>query len=94
MHALQLACDGGGGGGGSSSGGSNGSADWTQYCNLVVVVECAWYSGCTCMACMVVVSGGGGMWWLYVHGMVAVCHCGGAHVVAVTMVVVVSSDMV
>ena len=28
---------------------------------VVVVLECTWYSGCTCMVCMVVVAGGGGM---------------------------------
>ena len=32
----------------------------------VVVLECTWYSGCTCMVCMVVVAGGGGMWCMYV----------------------------
>ena len=43
---------------------------------MVVVVECKWYSGYTCMVSMVVVAGGGGTRWLYVHGIVAVW-CGG-----------------
>ena len=59
-----------------------------------MVVECTWYSGCTCMVCMVVVAGGGGTWWLYVHWYSGCMALWWAHVVGLAIEVVVSTCIV
>ena len=55
---------------------------------MVVVVECTWYSGCTCMVCIVVVAGGGSMRWLYVRTWYSELDC--TYIIMMQMVVAAS----